>query len=244
MKVVTNDIHYQNIGDALRAHGFFDSEKNFPPEEMAEAILFVIGKSYDSGKEKGCEEGKKTEQNTFWEIFQDGGSRTYYNYAFYGSSFNDENYNPIYPIKIRSNNTNAFYQCGATDSKVVIDIGAYDLNNTFRYAKFVTMRMNIAEGANVKTAFTNMSALKNLAITGKIGRSFDVSDSPLTVTSLKNLVTVLKDYTGTNEYAYTLTVNASAFSKLEAEGATAEHDGTPCTWAELVDNKKWNLTLA
>lgn len=209
---------------------------------MAIGVDEVYNKGGEEGYKSGIEEGKLEERNAFWEVFQQGGSRTNYNYAFQASYFNDETYNPPYPIKIRTNNTNAFYQTSITDSKVVIDIGAYDLNNTFRYAKFVTMKIKIVEGANVKTAFSNMTALKNLTVMGTIGKNFDISDSPLTAASFKSVITALKDFTGGSEYGTTLTVDSSAFSKLEAEGATTEYNGTACTWAELVGFKKWNLT--
>lgn len=263
---VIEDTQLANIGDALRET--LGEDNHFPVDDMDDAVRVAVQESsisgfeegkkegyangkaegiaegYTTGKAEGTEEGKKAEQRAFWETFQQGGNRTHHMYTFYSDTFTDETYNPIYPIKIRTNNTNAFYQCGATDSKVVIDIGAYDLNNTFRYAKFVTMKIKIVEGANVKTAFTNMSALKNLEVTGTIGKSFDISDSPLTAASLKSLITALKDFTGGSEYSTTLTVNSSAFSKLESEGATAEYNGTACTWAELVGFKKWNLTKA
>lgn len=208
--------------------------------ENLATIAENVPKVYEAGKIAGVDEDRRT----FWENIQENGDRTYHMYTFYGAGWNDSNFFPIYPIKIRTNNTNAFYQCGATDSKVVIDIGAYSLNNTFRYAKFVTMKIKIVEGAKVQSAFSNMSALENLTITGTIGNSFNIGDSPLSVTSLKGLITALKDFSGGSEYSCTVTLNSSAFSKLEAEGNTAEYNGVACTWAELVDNKKWNLVKA
>jgi hypothetical protein len=38
-----------------------------------------------------------------------------------------------------------------------------------------------------------------------------------------------------------VTFKTSAFNVLESEGSTAEYNGEACTWAELIDNKKWNL---
>ena len=101
------------------------------------------------------------------------------------------------------------------------------------------------------SAFNKCNELKNITFEGVIGRDLGMSACPLSVASLKNIITCLKDYTGvTNdygnslEYTYTLTLKSSAFSALEAEGATAEYNGTACTWRELIDNKKWNLTLS
>ena len=92
--------------------------------------------------------------------------------------------------------------------------------------------------------FQDCTKLKNITFEGVIDVSISFSNSPLTVKSLKNIISCLKDFTGDSEYAYTLTVKSSAFSVLEEEGATAEYEGAACTWAELIDNKKWNFILA
>lgn len=93
--------------------------------------------------------------------------------------------------------------------------------------------------------FVGCENLKNILFEGVVRKSIGFPDSPLSVASLKSIIPCLKDCAGTNtEYTYTLTVKSSAFSALEAEGATAEYNGVACTWAELIDNKKWNLTLA
>lgn len=98
---------------------------------------------------------------------------------------------------------------------------------------------------NFTQTFNGCSKLKNIAFEGVIGRSISFSVSPLSVESIKNIISRLKDYSGTdNEYTYTVTFKTSAFNALEAEGATAEYNGTACTWAELIGFKKWNLTKA
>ena len=102
------------------------------------------------------------------------------------------------------------------------------------------------EGTNFGSApFANCNKLTNVTFEGVIGTNLVMSACPLSAASLKNIITCLKDYAGTDsEYTYTLTLKSSAFSALEAEGATAEYNGTACTWRELIDNKKWNLTLS
>lgn len=97
---------------------------------------------------------------------------------------------------------------------------------------------------NFTQTFNNCAVLKNITFEGVIGRSISFSASPLSVASLKSIINCLKDYTGGNEYTYTVTFKSSAFNALEAEGSTAEYNGTACTWAELVGFKKWNLTKA
>ena len=92
--------------------------------------------------------------------------------------------------------------------------------------------------------FANCTSLTDVTFEGFIGTNISFSASPLSVASLKSLISCLYDYSGGTEYGTTLTLKASAFAELEAEGATAEYNGLPCTWAEYIDNKKWNLTLS
>ncbi len=94
-------------------------------------------------------------------------------------------------------------------------------------------------------AFIDSTALKNIEFEGVIGQDMDFKVCPLSVASFKNIIEHLKDYNGTaDEYKKTLTVKTSAFNAIEAEGATAEYNGTACTWAELIGFKKWNLVKA
>jgi hypothetical protein len=93
-------------------------------------------------------------------------------------------------------------------------------------------------------AFGYCPSLTDVTFEGVIGTNISFSASPLSVASLKSIISCLYDYSGGTEYGTTLTLKASAFAELEAEGATAEYNGVACTWAELIDNKKWNLVKA
>lgn len=101
----------------------------------------------------------------------------------------------------------------------------------------------LAEGkvTSFNSAFTSCTKLKNITFEGVIDKSISFSPCPLSVESIKSIILALKQF---DSYTYTLTLKSSAFAPLEAEGATAEYNGVACTWAELIDNKKWNLTLA
>ena len=102
--------------------------------------------------------------------------------------------------------------------------------------------------ASFLSTFQGLIRLKNITFEGVIDKSISFSDSPLSVESLKNIISCLKDYSKdadeANHHKYTASFKSSAFSILEEEGSTAEYEGAACTWAELIDNKKWNLTLA
>lgn len=109
------------------------------------------------------------------------------------------------------------------------------------------IRMCEGSGASTNILFLNCKSLKNITFEGVIPITIGFADCPLTVESMKSIISCLKDFTGTgtsNEFKYTVTFNSKAFNELEKEGATAEYNGAACTWAELIDNKKWNLVKA
>ena len=86
------------------------------------------------------------------------------------------------------------------------------------------------------------SKLENVVFEGVIPATISFSSCPLTVESMKSVITHLKDYSGTeSEYTYTVTFKSTAFSALTAEGTTSPNGNT---WAEYIDDLKWNLTLA
>ena len=124
---------------------------------------------------------------------------------------------------------------------------ATTIDNTFNYCSNLETIEKLVLSEKLKSISgpcIDCYALKNIVIEGVIPVSISFNRSPLTVASLKSIITHLKDYTGTsNEFSYTVTLKATAFAELENEGATAEYNGVACTWRELIDNFKWNLVL-
>lgn len=108
-----------------------------------------------------------------------------------------------------------------------------------------------------ENTFGYCSKLKDLVIEGVIGTNFNIKWSPLTPTSLKNIIKHLKHYYGTaDEFKYTLTVKASAWNELEVAGFTDEdyrwvldnwgsHPSSYDLWETLMGGwLGWNLVLA
>lgn len=107
--------------------------------------------------------------------------------------------------------------------------------------------------------FVNDTSLTTIHFEGVIGTDFDIHYSPLSVASLKSIIKHLKSYLGTSsEYAYTLTVKASAWEALEAAGFTDEDlewieevlEIDKDTWLEFefawenaLEALRWNLVL-
>ena len=105
-------------------------------------------------------------------------------------------------------------------------------------------------------SFGYCTKLQHLVIEGVIGTDFNIKWSPLSVASLKSIVTHLKPYFNTDKaFTYTLTVKASAWDVLEAEGFTDDDyawiydtfGGNPTivdSWSTLMGGwLGWNLVL-
>lgn len=107
--------------------------------------------------------------------------------------------------------------------------------------KLVTIEKMICNEAFTysNTSFASCTMLANIAIEGTIGCSFSFQWSPLTAESAINVITHLKDYSGTDsEFANTLTLSSKTKTALEAEGATSPNGNT---WAEYIKDIGWNL---
>lgn len=116
--------------------------------------------------------------------------------------------------------------------------------------------MRCCEEGKYTTPFYACKKLKNLTIDGIIGTSFPIPDSPLTTESIRSIIFHLKNYNGdtSNEYKNILTIKSSAFEALEEEGFTEEDKiwleeneiiySEDLTWGIVIDDLKWNLTLA
>ncbi len=200
---------------------------------------------YNSGKTDGIEEGKKA-TNDEWQNY---GARIQYGYAFAANATPISVLDSLkYPISGTLYRT--FYN---NQSLVEINnpliLSSGDSSDCFSYSqklkKIADLEVGEAATWTGRTPFFDARALEELNIKGVIAPSISFQHSPLSVASLKKVVSCLKDYNGTtNEYKYTVTFKTSAFNALETEGATAEYNEVACTWAELIDNKKWNLVKA
>ena len=210
-----------------------------------------------------------------WDSFQDNGSRRNYEMAFAGISWKPDIFKPKHPMK-PSNAVQMFYKATSLtcDIAEVADIdfsdapsllqtfqnfggtriGVLDIRKATNITNMIANCSNLVTidkiivGGNLPSTlgFSNCTKLKNVTTEGELVKSVNAGACPLTVISLKSIITALKDFTEdtTNRYKYTVTFLTSAFEELEAEGSTAEYNGVACTWAELVDNKKWNLVKA
>jgi len=195
-------------------------------------------------EQKVYEAGKQAEYDRFWDTFQNnGGERNYY-YKFSYTGWTDENFNPKYPIITTTGTTAgmALFHANVdiTDTKVPIVVKGSNAGSMFYNARsLITVRiLNVHEGVALDSTFLNCSSLKNITFEGVIGRGFDVSYSPLSVDSMKSIISHLKNYAGTaNEYKYTVKFKGDCWTALEAE-STAPDGGT---WKNYVETLGWNI---
>ena len=82
-------------------------------------------KVYDAGYNKGKADGRQAEYDRFWDIFQQNGNRTSYNYAFFGYTWTDEIFKPKYDFVLVGNSASGmFHSSGITNLKqLLLDAG-------------------------------------------------------------------------------------------------------------------------
>ena len=86
--------------------------------------------------------------------------------------------------------------------------------------------------------FQGCTKLANVTIEGVIDQSISFSPCPLTVASMKSIISCLKDYSGTeNEGDYKLTFSSTCWDTLEADSTSP----TGTTWREYVQNLGWTI---
>ena len=87
--------------------------------------LTTIAENEQKVYDKGVEDGKKSEYDTFWDIFQKNGTeKVSYRYAFSGN-WDSRNFKPKYDFNLFSEGLSyAFYNCGSglTDEEHRIDL--------------------------------------------------------------------------------------------------------------------------
>lgn len=172
--------------------------------------------------------GRQSQYDEFWDAFQNNGEIiTDGSYAFSGSMWIDEVYNPKYPIRLNAF-TNAFRGSSITDTKVTIDVSHgsgshffYFNNKISRIPKLIVNENNVWD-----QWFQNAVALKELYIEGVIGQNkTNLQWSPLTHDSLMSIINALKDYSNdTSGTTWKITLGSDNIAKLSAEEIQIIHD--------------------
>ena len=181
--------------------------------------------------------GKQAEYDRFWDLFQDYGNRDHYQYAFSYFNFDDDSYNPKYPIKATRSVYSGYYmfaECkGITDTKVDIEF-YYNANYAFNNAKELkTIRkMIVRSNVTYASTFVGATALESVTFDGVIGNNITFVDcEKLSKESITNIIEHLSsEASGKN----------LTFSQVAKEAAFTEDE-----WNALIATKpNWTFNLA
>jgi hypothetical protein len=135
-----------------------------------------------------------------------------------------------------------FYMSRFTKLPTLDFSGCTSMANTFDYYIGTSIKLILSESGNTtfSSVFRRGSSLTTVTIeSGVIGRSISFSDSPLNVESMKNIISHLKDYSGTDsEFTYKVTFSSACKTALEADGNTSPNGNT---WNEYVTDLCWKI---
>lgn len=274
------EANIEAIADTIREKT--GTENTYKVSEMAEGVgeVFEVGKQaeYDAFWDALTANKIKT---TFTRAFQEtdfGGKRFPDGVTIENCNLMFYNYKGIeLPSNIDLSTVTQYYldyQGGeslattrifawATKLKKIYDLklGApIEYWGTFEYCRqleTIEMSIKTREETKFSSVFTECHKLVDITFEGVIGKSLDIHWSPLSPASLKSIIKHLKHCYGTaDEFKYTLTVKASAWNALEAEGLTDDDyrwirdtfGGNPTlvdSWSTLMGGwLGWNLVLA
>lgn len=212
------------------------------------------GDGYDKVYNEGLEAGKQAEYDRFWDVYQQNGTRTNYNYAFAGIGWTDETFKSKYPIQVTSAEGLFYLSCIEWADKIIqVDfskvpslfgafygsyfkhIGKCDLSAaTNIVAMFNSSRACSIEEIVSKDSlawgnvFGGATYLEDITFSGVIGTSISfINSSLLTTASVDSIINHLKDLTGAT--AQTITFNATVGGNMtEAQKTT-------------ISQKNWQL---
>ncbi len=185
--------------------------------------------------------GMQTERERFWETFQNKGTRNQYPYAFYGSWWTDNIYNPIYNI-VHSDGVSVFQNSSITDTKVTIDLSNFSGSMTAMFSGCRALKkirkLIVHEALGYERCFVNADKLTDVEFEGVIGKSISFAQSPLGIESLRNIILHLKDYSGGSTETHILTLKDGCKTLLEENGNTSPNGNL---WTEYVSDLGWTL---
>jgi hypothetical protein len=174
--------------------------------------------------------GVDDEQSHFWDVFQNKGARDNYSYAFYGSRWSDDIFNPAHRIKGECQQI--FRNSGITTIEQTIEVVG-SIAYGFQSSAVVTIKnLNLTGAKSVNNMFQSASSVTSIGFTGTLKiNGLNLSPCPnLTKASLKSLVEVLEDKTK----------DTSGTEWIVTVGATNKATLTDDEWAPAKD-KGWTV---
>lgn len=225
------------------------------PQGFESAIDWGVNQAVESA----LQTGRELQQNDFWNSFQDNGNRTDYKYAFH--CWTETCLLPKYPIIISgnaqdcfsnlqisgtlyceidtSNMTGAYGLFGASSgiTKIVSPLDFSKTTETGYCFNLCTSLQTVSIISSETTSWTTTTfnrcdALKNLTMSGTIGKNgFQVTSTVLSKASITSIINALSSSTSGLSIKLSRTAKNNAFTDSE--------------WATLIATKpNWTINLA
>lgn len=200
--------HYQDICQAVREKT--GKEALLRSGELADEIRGMTGGDF---------------YDAFWDAYQQGGKRVNYYQRFIQDGWNDETFQPKYPITCKGSSSyglSVFYNSRMTRISVPIIITGVSAKEMFNQCtKLVTIDRLVMDGVtDCTTMFSGCSLLQNLNIEGSIDVNLSLSATAvltdLSVQKVLNCLAQLPE--GTTR---TLTLHNAVGSRLSEEQKAA-----------------------
>ena len=203
---------------------------------VAENVPKVYNAGYEAGKAQGGNseeaynagytDGQTAEHDKFWDSFQQNGKKTACYSLFAGTGWNDDNYNPKYPINATSAATYMFQQnSGITSTKVPISISVASssvFNGCNKLKEIVSLK--VTANVTFTSWFNGCTSLETINFTEDSEIANNINFSPCTNLSDESLPGIINTLGGTKASTITL---PSKFNTDEYDDIIAEK---PSNW--------------
>jgi hypothetical protein len=208
--------------------------------------ILVTATGGDGGSyEQGVTDGKKAEYEAFWDSYQQQGNKNSYYQAFANGHWNNSTYNPKHPIVCSADANSGqyvFYNFKRLKStKKPIECRNTSLTYMFRacndLVEIPLLKLeNILDFSNT---FHTCNSLTDITIDGDIDKTINFNWSPLSVASMKSVITNLVPYTGDDSAKPTVKFNTDCWSALNADSISPDGEST---WQDYVTTVlRWNV---
>lgn len=244
------------------SEGYEDGYSTGKPE--GEAIGYEKGHS--DGYSEGYSEGSAY-YDQFWDVYQQNGERTNYEYAFAGNGWTNDTFKPKHKkIKVGVGSNMFAYSEITGDLRDYVDIEWVSGSKTYMFQNskfekigvFSTVSSNATqifynasnlvfvelfkfhnESVSFSNTFKGCKKLEEIRFDDTIANSIDFKDCPLSVESMKDIIAHLQNFNGTGkENTKKVSFSDACWSALEAD-STAPNGGT---WKEYVQfTLCWNV---
>lgn len=260
--ITTNDEHYKEIANAIRARGYVSTL--YKPSEMSEGVLEVARVQHAAGRNlgytegehqgiiegkeqgiaEGIEQGKQAEYDAFWDAFQKNGTEPmYYGYVFANRDlWTQENIEKVKYKHLLAN----YFSVVFNGNTSITDLSAF----SFEYAgSLLTLSSTFSGCTNLKkcmpincdmvyaftNAFNNCTALEELTLSGTYNsRTKDPLDLHWSTKLNKASITSVINALSTTTSGLSVT-----FSQTAVNNAFTSDE-----WSALIATKQnWTISL-